>query len=52
MRFTIKSKLAISFLIMIALLVGSAIYSIKSLGYINDALTAMTNGPVTRLELI
>ncbi|HWU61123.1 MAG TPA: methyl-accepting chemotaxis protein [Ensifer sp.] len=52
MRFTIKSKLAISFLIMIALLAGSAAYSIKSLGYINDAMTAMTNGPVTRLELI
>ncbi len=52
MRFTIKSKLAISFLIMIVLLSGSAIYSIKSLGYINDAMTAMTNGPVTRLELI
>ncbi|MCD2172411.1 methyl-accepting chemotaxis protein [Rhizobium sp. C4] len=52
MRFTIKSKLAISFLIMIALLIGSAVYSIKSLGNINDAMTAMTNGPVTRLELI
>jgi methyl-accepting chemotaxis protein len=52
MRFTIKTKLAISFLIMIALLVGSAIYSIKSLGYINDAMTAMANGPVTRLELV
>jgi methyl-accepting chemotaxis protein len=52
MRFTIKLKLAISFVIMIALLLGSAVYSIKSLGTINDAMQAMTDGPVTRLELV
>ncbi|MET3778641.1 methyl-accepting chemotaxis protein, partial [Rhizobium alvei] len=52
MNLTIKTKLAISFIIMIALLVGSAVYGIVSLGTINDAMAAMTRGPVARLELV
>ncbi|OHV72669.1 methyl-accepting chemotaxis protein [Ensifer sp. LCM 4579] len=52
MKFTIKLKLALAFAFLIVLLLGTAIYGIRSLAQINDAMTAMTQGPVARLELV
>jgi len=51
MRFTIKLKLALAFTFLIVLLVATAVYSVISLGTLNDAMTAMTKGPVARQEL-
>lgn len=51
MRMTIKLKLTIAFALLIALLLGTALYGVTSLGTLKDAMTAMTTGPVTRLEL-
>jgi methyl-accepting chemotaxis protein len=52
MNMSIKTKLAASFVIMIALLIASAAYGVISLGNIRDGMQAMTDGPVTRLELV
>lgn len=52
MRFTIKMKLGLAFGTIIALLLGCAIYAVISLGTINSAMQAMTDGPVARLELV
>jgi methyl-accepting chemotaxis protein len=52
MRFTIKLKLASAFAMLIVLLLAIASYSVMSLRELNDAMTNMTNGPVTRLELV
>jgi methyl-accepting chemotaxis protein len=51
MKFTIKLKLALTFAFLIVLLVGTAFYGVMSLGKLNDAMDAMTKGPVTRLQL-
>jgi len=51
MRMTIKLKLTLAFAFLIVLLVGTASYGVMSLGSLNDAVTAMTQGPVARLEL-
>ena len=52
MRFTIKMKLGLAFGTMIALILGCAAYAVLSLGTINTAMQAMTDGPVARLELV
>jgi methyl-accepting chemotaxis protein len=51
MKSTIKLKLAIAFAFLIILLVGTASYGLLSLGKLNGAMAAMTNGPVARLSL-
>jgi methyl-accepting chemotaxis protein len=50
MRFTIKMKLALAFGLVIAILLGSTGYGIASLGKMNTLLTAMVDGPVTRMK--
>lgn len=50
MRFTIKSKLALAFGLIIVLLAGLAVYSITSLGTLNSAITRLIDGPAKRLE--
>jgi len=52
MKFTIKLKLAMAFAVLLILLLGTAIYGIRSLGGINDTMGATLDGPVTRLELV
>jgi methyl-accepting chemotaxis protein len=52
MKFTIKLKLALAFAVMLALLLGTAVYAISSLSGINDTMSATLAGPVTRLELV
>ncbi|MDL2403989.1 methyl-accepting chemotaxis protein, partial [Rhizobium mayense] len=51
MRFSIKLKLGLAFATMTLLLVAIAVYSSISLGHLNDAANAMTEGPVKRLQL-
>lgn len=50
MRFTIKMKLGLAFGLIIALLVGTAVYGISSLGSLNQAITDLVAGPAKRLE--
>ncbi|MDF1632891.1 methyl-accepting chemotaxis protein [Mycoplana sp. MJR14] len=52
MKFTIKLKLGIAFALLITLLLGTAGYAVISLAELNNAVVAMTRGPVTRLELV
>ncbi|HEV7247984.1 MAG TPA: methyl-accepting chemotaxis protein [Shinella sp.] len=51
MRFTIKLKLFLAFGFMLAVLVGTAAYSITSLAGLNTALSDVLNGPAERLRL-
>ncbi|MBU1376887.1 MAG: MCP four helix bundle domain-containing protein [Alphaproteobacteria bacterium] len=50
MRFTIKLKLGIAFALIIVLMVGATTFGIVQLNKINNAQTAMIEGPVKRLE--
>ncbi|MBB3964814.1 methyl-accepting chemotaxis protein [Rhizobium metallidurans] len=50
MRFTIKSKLAIAFGLMIVLLLATAGYGIYSLSNLNTAISDVIAGPAKRLE--
>ena len=50
MKFTIKLKLALAFAVLLILLLGMAIYGIRSLGGINDTMGATIDGPVARLS--
>jgi methyl-accepting chemotaxis protein len=50
MRFTIKSKLASTFGLIIAPLVGALGYSIVSLGAMNNAMSDLVTGPAARME--
>ncbi|TCR91627.1 methyl-accepting chemotaxis protein [Rhizobium sp. BK376] len=50
MRFTIKLKLALAFGFVIALLIGSAVYGVISLGSLNDAIGDLIAGPAAKLE--
>ncbi len=50
MRFTIKLKLALTFGLLIVLLVGGTAFGIAQMGKINDAQSAMLSGPAAQLE--
>jgi len=50
MRFTIKSKLALAFGLIILLMVGATGYGIASLGAMNTTMAALVAGPVKRLQ--
>ncbi|MBB4009057.1 HAMP domain-containing methyl-accepting chemotaxis protein [Allorhizobium taibaishanense] len=50
MRFTIKLKLALSFGLMIVMLIAMALYGISSLSTINQSTSDIIDGPVKRLE--
>lgn len=50
MRFTIKTKLAVGFGMMIVLLIGVAALSVFSLGNLNKAISDVISGPAKRLE--
>ncbi|HBF31707.1 methyl-accepting chemotaxis protein [Rhizobium sp.] len=50
MRFTIKLKLALTFGLIIAMMVGSSLYGISSLNSLNDAISNMIAGPAERLR--
>ncbi|MGM4985128.1 MULTISPECIES: methyl-accepting chemotaxis protein [Rhizobium] len=51
MRFTIKLKLLLTFAVVIAMLVGTAIYSITTLGQVNNNWSDTLSGPAERLRL-
>jgi methyl-accepting chemotaxis protein len=51
MRFTIKLKLLLTFGFIITMLMGTAIYSVMSLGNVNGSWTNTVDGPVERLRL-
>jgi methyl-accepting chemotaxis protein len=51
MRFTIKTKLGLAFALMTLLLIGIGVYGVISLGHLDEASTAMLDGPARRLEL-
>lgn len=51
MRFTIKLKLLLTFAIVIAMLLGTAVYSITTLGQVNDNWSDTLTGPAERLRL-
>jgi methyl-accepting chemotaxis protein len=51
MRFTIKTKLALSFGLMITLLIGTAGLSLFSAGRLNTAITELISGPARKLEI-
>jgi methyl-accepting chemotaxis protein len=51
MRITIKLKLAITFGVVILLLIGSAGYGITALSTLNDAIAGVIAGPAKRMEL-
>ncbi|WP_368518607.1 methyl-accepting chemotaxis protein [Rhizobium sp.] len=51
MRFTIKLKLLLTFAVVIAMLLGTAVYSIKTLGQVNDNWSDTLSGPAERLRL-
>ncbi|MGV1757281.1 methyl-accepting chemotaxis protein [Rhizobium sp. A22-96] len=51
MRFTIKLKLLLTFAVVIAMLLGTAIYSITTLGQVNDNWSDTLTGPAERLRL-
>jgi methyl-accepting chemotaxis protein len=50
MRITIKLKLALSFALVLVMLIGLAVLSITNLSKLNDTLTGIVNGPSLRLE--
>jgi methyl-accepting chemotaxis protein len=50
-RFTIKAKLALSYGLMIVLLVGTAGFGILQLGSLSQAITDLIQGPAARLEM-
>ncbi|TWD53307.1 methyl-accepting chemotaxis protein [Agrobacterium vitis] len=50
MRFTIKLKLALTFSLIIAMMVGSSLYGISSLNSLNNAISEMIAGPAERLR--
>ncbi|ASW09082.1 methyl-accepting chemotaxis protein [Rhizobium sp. 11515TR] len=51
MRFTIKLKLLLTFAVVIAMLLGTAVYSIATLGQVNDNWSDTLTGPAERLRL-
>jgi len=51
MRFTIKLKLLLTFAVVIAMLLGTAVYSITTLGQVNDNWSNTLTGPAERLRL-
>ena len=51
MRFTIKLKLLLTFAVVIAMLLGTAVYSITTLGQVNDNWSDTLSGPAERLRL-
>jgi len=51
MRFTIKLKLLLTFAVVIAMLLGTAIYSITTLAQVNDNWSETLTGPAERLRL-
>ncbi|MFS8050830.1 methyl-accepting chemotaxis protein, partial [Rhizobium sp. BR 314] len=51
MRFTIKLKLLLTFAVVIAMLLGTAIYSVTTLGQVNDNWSETLTGPAERLRL-
>ncbi|MBM7045971.1 MULTISPECIES: methyl-accepting chemotaxis protein [Rhizobium] len=51
MRFTIKLKLLLTFAVVIAMLLGTAIYSITTLGQVNNNWSDTLSGPAERLRL-
>ncbi|MFK0161296.1 methyl-accepting chemotaxis protein [Rhizobium sp. NPDC090279] len=51
MRFTIKLKLLLTFAVVIAMLLGTAVYSITTLGKVNDNWSDTLSGPAERLRL-
>ncbi|MGG6892537.1 methyl-accepting chemotaxis protein [Rhizobium sp. BR 315] len=51
MRFTIKLKLLLAFAVVIAMLLGTAVYSITTLGQVNDNWSDTLTGPAERLRL-
>ncbi|MCM5553383.1 methyl-accepting chemotaxis protein [Pleomorphomonas sp. NRK KF1] len=50
MRITIKIKLALSFALVVAMLISLAVLSTFSLANLNDTLSNLVNGPVVRLQ--
>jgi methyl-accepting chemotaxis protein len=50
MRFTIKLKLALTFGLIIAMMVGSSLYGISSLNSLNDSISEVIAGPAARLQ--
>jgi methyl-accepting chemotaxis protein len=50
MRFTIKLKLALTFGLIIAMMVGSSLYGLSSLNSLNTAITEIIAGPAERLR--
>ena len=51
MRFTIKLKLLLTFAVVIAMLLGTAVYSISTLGQVNGNWSDTLSGPAERLRL-
>ena len=51
MRFTIKLKLLLTFAVVIAMLLGTAVYSVATLGQVNDNWSDTLTGPAERLRL-
>ncbi|NLR98236.1 HAMP domain-containing protein [Rhizobium sp. P38BS-XIX] len=51
MRFTIKLKLLLTFAIVIAMLLGTAVYSVSTVGQVNDTWSSTLSGPAERLRL-
>ncbi len=50
MRFTIKLKLTLAFAFILTILAGLSVYSVLSLGTVNDAIAELANGPEKRLQ--